>query len=135
MDWLWGQMASLTFPNRLELGSEVDASGWVACPSHLGSGRFCAGYVAIGFTDVMGKMGPADVYVLFVDDGGVARCVDSTTGATYNMFPPDPEQNCVALSGIVSNGTLNMTFSRLLDTGVCRLSASFMRCLLPVGGC
>ena len=82
--------------------------------------------MAVGFADVVAKMGPADVYILFVDGDGVARCVDGTTGANHNLFPPDAEQNCVAVSGVVSNGTLAMTFSRLLDTGVCRLSASEM---------
>ena len=80
-----------------------------------------AGYVAVGFTDVPGKMGPADAYVLFLDPNGVAQCVDTTTGAAHASFPPDAHQDCQALSGLLFNGTLTISFSRLLNTGVCQL--------------
>lgn len=98
--------------------------------------HFCfalgSGYIAVGLTDVVGKMGPGDVYVLFVDADGVPRCVDSSTGAGHTSMPPDETQNCVAVSGMVFNGTLTMSFSRLLNTGVCWLSVQPL--LIPVLG-
>ena len=78
-----------------------------------------AGYVAIGFTDNFGEMGPADVYVGFLDKNGTPHVVDSWTGEGHSPQAPDTQQDAIPISGSLANGVLTITFLRLLDTKVC----------------
>lgn len=77
----------------------------------------CSGYVAIGFSDAAGRMGPADAYVGWVDAGGVAQVVDFTTNSR-SVNAPDPQQDASAVSGGTAGGVLTVTFTRKLDTKV-----------------
>ncbi len=79
---------------------------------------FIAGYVAIGFSDVAGRMGPADAYVGWVDGSGTAQVVDFTTNSR-TVNGADPQQDSTQVSGSLANGALKLTFTRLLDTKVC----------------
>ena len=99
-------------------GRWAGSGGWAALFLACSASLF-AGYVAIGFTNVTGKMGPADVYVLFLDRNGVAQCVDTRTGEGHTPYLPDGHQDCVALSGVLTDGVLTMSFSRLLTPEVC----------------
>ena len=77
-----------------------------------------AGYVSIGFSDIAGKMGPADCYAGWVDGSNVAHVVDfGTTG--HSITAPDVHQDGSVVSGSKANGVLTITFSRKLNTGVC----------------
>ena len=111
----------------------------MACQPHLASQSHCqagrasfllfhclgctlpssfTGYVAIGFSDRAGRMGPADAYAGWVDASGVAHVVDfATTG--HSITAPDLQQDASEVSGTKANGVLSITFTRKLDTGVC----------------
>ena len=81
------------------------------------------GYVAIGFSDRPGRMGPADAYAGWVDASGVAHVVDfATTG--HSITAPDLQQDASGVSGTKANGMLALTFSRRLNTAVCPSSLS-----------
>ena len=77
----------------------------------------CAGYVAIGFTDVPHDMGPADVYIGFLDNLGNPHVVDAFTMPMPH--PPDAQQDAIPISGSLVNGVLSITFLRRVSTGVC----------------
>ena len=77
----------------------------------------CAGYVAIGFTGIAGKMGPADTYAGWVDGTG-AHVIDFSTKQGYSINLPDAQQDAVNVSASISNGVLAVTFSRRLNTAV-----------------
>jgi len=74
------------------------------------------GYVAIGFSEILGHMGPADVYVAWLDPSGQPHVLDASTNATHHLTA-DAVQNTVPLGGSLVNGTLAVWFQRpLLST-------------------
>jgi hypothetical protein len=73
--------------------------------------------VAIGFTGIAGKMGPADTYAGWVDGTG-AHVIDFSTKQGYSINLPDAQQDAVNVSASISNGVLAVTFSRRLNTAV-----------------
>jgi hypothetical protein len=76
------------------------------------------GWVGFGLADTLSAMGPADVYVGFLDSNLVPRVVDSFVNA-WTSDLPDPSQDAVVLGGSLINSRLSITFARLLDTYVC----------------
>ena len=74
-----------------------------------------SGYVAIGFSDSAGSMGPADAYAGWIDASGAAHVVDfSTSGHTVNAA--DTQQDGTVVAGALTNGVLTITFQRALNT-------------------
>lgn len=79
--------------------------------------RTRTGYVAIGFSDRAGMMGPADAYAGWVDASGVAHVTDfSTSGHSINSA--DSQQDATGVSGSKASGVLRVTFTRALNTKV-----------------
>ena len=114
----WGRWIGIGLPG-LSLPSRLAA----LCQAALCSVAPChplshTGYVAIGFSDRPGRMGPADAYAGWVDASGVAHVVDfATTG--HSISTPDLQQDASGVSGTKANGRLSITFTRKLDTAVC----------------
>ena len=122
--------------------SPVSPAAPAVSPSPVGGNTFCAqgdlfclewsissttitmtmsstvtGYVSVGFTDVSGKMGPADVYFGWLDASGTPQLSDRTNGAGYVQNAPDAQQDGQVQSASISGGRLSVTFTRALDTG------------------
>jgi hypothetical protein len=76
------------------------------------------GYVAIGFTDKAGRMGPGDSCAGWLDASGTAQAVDLSTRG-HSVVMPEAQQDCFAEAGSLVNGVLSVTFHRKLDTQVC----------------
>jgi hypothetical protein len=93
----------------------------------------CTGYVAMGFSDVAGRMGPADAYVGWVDASGAAQVVDFTTNSR-SVNAPDPQQDVSAVSATMVGGMLTVTFTRKLDTKACLLTLLTILFATFVGG-
>ena len=92
------------------VGASTVAAGFLAS---------CAGYVAIGFTDRAGRMGPGDSCAGWLDASGAAQVVDVSTTRSKGVLMPEAQQDCHAVSGSLANGVLSVTFRRKLDTEVC----------------
>ncbi len=75
--------------------------------------------MSIGFSDLAGKMGPADAYAGWIDVTGAARVVDFSTDNQHNAKAADAVQNANNVSASFSNGMLSVTFVRALDTKAC----------------
>ena len=128
-------------PIEWDIGPEASPSP-SPTPAPAGGNRFCAqgdlfclewsissttitmtmsstvtGWVAVGFTDISGKMGPADVYFGWLDASGTPQLSDRTNGAGYVQNAPDAQQDGQVQSASISGGRLSVTFTRALDTG------------------